>query len=54
MRLSQYLNGIVNCTIGYINDKDDEISVAAIEIWNTIATEYKERNDQLKKVNLML
>jgi len=45
MRLGMYLNGIVNCTLGYINDKEEDIALPAIEIWNIIATEYKERND---------
>ena len=38
-------HGNVNCTLGYINDKEEDIALPAIEIWNIIATEYKERND---------
>ena len=45
MRLGKYLKGIITSTQGFINDKDEEISIAAIEIWNIIATEYKEKND---------
>jgi hypothetical protein len=47
LRLGMYLTGIFTSTLPSLIHKNEDLAVPAIEIWNTIASEYLERTEQL-------
>jgi len=50
MRLEMYLSGIFQATLPSLIDENEELAVPAIEIWNTIASEYLERTENLNQI----
>jgi hypothetical protein len=48
--MQEYLEKLCHATIKYINVKSKEVAVPAIEIYNTIATEDKERDSMRSDV----
>lgn len=50
MRLGMYLSGIFQATLPSLIHENEELAVPAIEIWDTIASEYLERTENLNQI----
>eukprot|EP01016_Furgasonia_blochmanni_P047551 TRINITY_DN699_c0_g1_i9.p1 TRINITY_DN699_c0_g1~~TRINITY_DN699_c0_g1_i9.p1 ORF type:complete len:855 (-),score=333.77 TRINITY_DN699_c0_g1_i9:376-2940(-) len=48
-KIGNYLNGIYNVTSGTMASNTQEVAIPAIEVWNTIAQEDKDRSDDAGK-----